>query len=179
MGLVGAGELQVLEPLALLLGRRGVLQRMVGERDEVIRADQLVLAAVDAPQDLADHPAGIATQVVCHQVQLTDALQQHQRAILLGGPHRRRQQAVIDSLHTGKLTRERVERRDPQRLVRTAQQRLGPCAQLLGGMRAERQRQDLIGLDTLVDEPGQAVGQDPRLAGPGARDDQQRSTADG
>ena len=143
--LVGAGELEVLEPLAPLLRARGVGERVLGERTKSSAADELVLAAVDSLEDLADDPARVASQVVGDQVELADALEQHERPVLLGRPGRGRQQTVVDTLHPRELTRERMERADTQGLVGTAQQGLGARAELFRRLRAERQGEDLAG----------------------------------
>ena len=69
----------------------------------------------------------------------------------------------------------RVERRHPHLLGDRADQRLDPRLHLVRGLVGERDGQDLERADAPVaDEVGDAVGQDPGLARPGAGHHQQR-----
>jgi hypothetical protein len=71
-----------------------------------------------------------------------------------------------------------VEGHDPHAARRAAQQQLDALAHLLRGLVGEGDRQQL-GVARLsgLDEPGDAVGEDPGLARSGAGEDQQRPLA--
>ena len=70
---------------------------------------------------------------------------------------------------------ERVKRRDPHAAAVGAEQRLDAAAHLLGRLVGEGDRKDFVRLGVAVaDEVRDAAGDDARLAGPGAGQDQQR-----
>ena len=70
---------------------------------------------------------------------------------------------------------ERVKRRHPHAAAVGAEQRLDARAHLLGGLVRERDGEHLVRLGVAVaDEVGDAAGDDARLAGAGAGEDQQR-----
>src|SRR5262249_45237873 len=72
-----------------------------------------------------------------------------------------------------------VEHLRPQ--VRATRSELGgdPPAQLLGSTLAERDREDLVGSDALLDEPAEPLGGGERLARSGAGCDEERSGGPG
>ena len=73
-----------------------------------------------------------------------------------------------------------VERRDPHLLGNGTHQALHPALHLVCRLVGEGDGQHLERRDALLlDEPGDAVGEDPRLPRPGAGDDQQRAAGVG
>ena len=69
-----------------------------------------------------------------------------------------------------------MKRRHPHAADVGAEQRLDPRAHFLGGFVRERDRQDLVRQRVAVaDQVCDAAGDDARLAGAGAGEDQQRS----
>ena len=68
----------------------------------------------------------------------------------------------------------RVERAHPHRAGDRSDERGDALAHLVGGLVGERDGEDPRGVHALVDEVGDAVGQDPGLARAGAGDDEQR-----
>ena len=74
----------------------------------------------------------------------------------------------------------RVEGRDPHLLRHRTHQRADPRLHLVGGLVGEGDGQDLERADPVVaDQVGDAVREHPRLARPGAGDDQQRAVGVG
>jgi hypothetical protein len=68
-----------------------------------------------------------------------------------------------------------MEREDPDRPRRLPEHALEPLAHLPGGLVGEGDREDLVRLDTTcADQVRDAIGEDPRLSGARAGDDQQR-----
>ena len=68
-----------------------------------------------------------------------------------------------------------VERRHPHLLRHGPDEGADAVLHLVGGLVGERDRQDLEGADPLLlDEVGDAMGEDPGLARPGTGDDEQR-----
>ena len=68
----------------------------------------------------------------------------------------------------------RVKRADLRLLLLLAEDLGQPLVHFAGGLVGERDRQDLPGRDPGLDQVGDAVDQDPRLAGPGAGQDEER-----
>ena len=68
-----------------------------------------------------------------------------------------------------------VEREDPDRPRRAAEDPLEPFPHLGRGLVRERDREDLVRLHAVrADQMGDAMGEDARLARPGAGDDEER-----
>ena len=144
-----------------------------------LRGDELVAAGVDALDQVLDEPGEIAAQVVDAQVELVEAVEQHEHPVLLPRDGHGRQQAPLDAVDPRELLRVGVERGDPERLVRAPEQLLGAVAQLHGGLARERQRQHLGGVGAALHEPRQAAAQDPRLAGACAGEHDRRTAGMG
>jgi hypothetical protein len=71
-----------------------------------------------------------------------------------------------------------VERHDPHRAGRAADEQLDPLAHLLRGLVGERDREDLVRARLAgPHQVGDPVGQHARLARPGAGQDQERPLA--
>ncbi len=104
---------------------------------------ELVAALVDAVDEVGDQPAAVAAQVVLAQVELVQPLQQHQHPVLAPRHRGRRQQPPLDPVDPRQLERVGVEGRDAERLVRAADELLGPGAELDGGLAREGERRDL------------------------------------
>ena len=74
---------------------------------------------------------------------------------------------------------DRVERATPHALgLALAGRAFGPREHLAGGSPAERQEQDPLGPHAALDQVADPAGERGRLAGPGARHDQQRTLAE-
>jgi hypothetical protein len=140
-------------------------ERFLGVAAEGGRRHQLVLAAVDAVAEAGHHVGRVAAQVVLHQLQLGQAIEQEQGAVVVGRGNRRRQQPALDPVGARELHRVGVEGGHPQRLVGHRERLLRPAPQLLGRARREREREHLAGRRPPVHEPGEPAAEDARLAG--------------
>ena len=175
VGLVDPRELGVAPAQQRLRRRAGAGDRRLGPAAEVGRGHQLVLAAVDAPQEAVDQVDPVAAQVVQLEIELAEPLEQQHHARLAVGRLGRRQQPALDPVHPREPLREGVEGGDAERLVRAAQQVLGAAAQLVRRLAGEGEREHLVRRRAAVDEPGQAVAEHPRLARAGAGEHGQRA----
>ena len=165
-----AGELELAARPVGGRGRPGARNGRLGPAAVRLGRDQLVAARVDAAHELVDHADAVAAQVEQAQVQLAQPVQHHQRPVLGAGDRGVGQQAALGPVDAGDVERVRVEGRDPQRLVRGAQDLLGAGAQLDRRLAREGERQDLVGRRALLDQPRQAAAQDARLARARARE---------
>ena len=115
------------------------------------------------------------------QVEILHALLDQALAVVLVVDHEvRRQPDVLAALAQDPHAR-RVKRRDERRLQPDRQQeRLDAAGHLSGGLVGERDRQEVPRRHAeLAGEPGDPVGDDPRLAAAGPREDEERPIGGG
>ena len=167
--------------LALAHGARAgglaVLRQRGGPGGVVRGGHQLVLEPVDPADDRAEHRARVPAQVVRGERQLVDPLEQQREPVGGGDRRHERVDARLERLLAQQPRAERLQRGHRQLLE------AGPGAQPLLDLRAQRvggggrvgQHEDRVGRRALLDEPGEALDERARLAGPGAREDQQRA----
>ena len=142
-----------------------------GPGGRVVRVEQLVLQVRDLS---GDRPRGELLRV---QLQVAGD-QADQPAGVVGvvdgerGAHPQLLGLAAQDAHA-----HRVERGHPHRVGPAADQRVDPLLHLGGGLVGEGDRHDLAGVHAaLGEQPGDAVGQHPRLARAGPGHDEQRRT---
>ena len=181
VGLVDARELQ-LAPRPVGRGARARVRRPPPRPSRRYDAavHELVAAGVDALDQVLDQPGAVAAQVVHPQVELVQAVEQHQHAVLAaartdtGGsrPRSTPWTRVSSWAYEWKVVTRRVS-------WDAADQLLGAGAQLDRGLAGEREGEHLGGLGRPVDQPRQAAAEHPRLAGARAREHDGRATGMG
>ena len=149
--------------------RDGLVVEGGDARAVLLRPDQLVLRVRDLRVDPAwDEPLRVALELL--QAQLDQA---HLVGLVVDGEVRAvaelRRLAAEDAAAGG------VEREDPEPARGRAEEVVEPAAHLARGLVGKGDREDLGRPDPVRrDQVGDAVGEDARLARPGAGDDQQR-----
>ena len=168
-----------LAELALAGGAGAVgLAECGGPGGVVLARDELVLEAVDPPDDRAEHGARVAAQVVVAKRQLVDALEQHRQPVGGGDGGRERVHAGLERLVVEQAGAQALERGDRGLLGGGAPEAfLDPLAQGVGG---RGEHEDALrgdgGLRPLG-QPREALHERGRLAGAGPADDEQRPAA--
>ncbi len=144
VGLVDARELELAARAVGGGARAGARDRRLGPPAVGLGGDQLVAAGVDAPHEVVHHPDPVAAQVVHPQVELAQPVEHHQHPVLGAGDRGVGEQPALAAVHAGDVQRVGVEGRDPERLVRGAEDLLGARAQLDGRLAREREGEDLV-----------------------------------
>lgn len=156
-------------------GRR---REAFGERQVGLGRDVLVACAVEHVDQRREVRVGRAEGQVARQSQLEEPLaQEHQD---LGGllDAQLRRDAQLDRVFAHEPVAERVERRHRRAREPVGHALVHARLHLGGGLVGEREPEDLLGPGALRgDEPGDAAGEDLRLARAGAGDDQERAGA--
>ena len=160
--------------------RSGFAFDPIGVGQVVGGRDVLVLAPAEEGGQGGQEAGRIAERTVGVELELEEVLAQEDDDL---GPRQHAQvgrQAELERVLADQSVAERVERRDRGVRVAVRHELVDPDRHLLGGLVREGQGQDLRGLGPARrDEPGDPSGDDLRLAGPGAGDDEQRTGAVG
>ena len=166
VGGVEGGELA----LAVGLGAERLRPRRV-----VVVGDELVLEAVDAPDDRAEQRARVAAQVVGGERQLVDALEQHRDAVGRRDGRGEGVEAGFERLVVQHAGAEVVHGGDGQLVKAAVEAALEPLAQPRRAGVGDRQDEDRLRRQpALAHEPGEALAEDGGLAGARSAEHEQR-----
>ena len=175
---VGGGQLALLGDafarFLVVVGRRHLGRHLLDVRLILLGRDVLVLAAADQRHDRADVPGRVAERAVVRERELEQAVAEEDH--LLGAVEDAEigLEPDLERVLAQEPVAERVERRDLDVGVAILHQRIDALLHLGRGLVGEGEREDLFGARLLLgDEPGDPPGDDRRLAGAGAGDDQQ------
>ena len=182
---IGPGELELparrfrqgLGVLPSGLDRRGRLGReALGERQVGAGRDVLVLASAEERRQCREEPGRVAERPVLVELELEEVLAQEDDHFgARQHPHVGRQPELEREL-PDQAVAECMERRDRGVRVAVRDELVDTERHLLGRLVGERQGEDLRRAGTAGgDQPGDAAGDDLRLARPGAGHDQQRA----
>jgi len=160
--------------LALALGPV-VAGRQIGRPAHVLLGGHhRVLEAVDPGDDAGEERRRVAAEVVQAERQLVDVLEQHREAV---GRRDRRDERVEARLERLVVQQARAEARDGvdcELLEPAVEERLDLAADGVGGRLGAREDEHLLRRDPFGGQPGVAVHERARLAGPGGAEDEQR-----
>ena len=155
------------------------LPRAVGlirPRREALGVDAIVLQPVDARDDARHERGGAAAEVVLAQRQLVEVLEQHRQPVRAPQRYDERIEPGLQRLVVQDARTEVVDRVDRELLVRAVDRLLQERAQPARGRGGGDEREDGLRMRAVGHEPGEALDEDGRLAGPRPSDDEQRST---
>ena len=142
--------------------------------------DVLVTAAGEQRRQRAEEPGRVAERPVLLEPQVEQALAQEDDHLRPRQHADVRREADLERELADQPVAEGVERRDRRVRVAVRDELVHPELHLLRGLVRERQREDLRrSCPPRRDQPGDPAGDDLGLAGPRARDDEERALAVG
>ena len=166
-------------------GARGVVlvlargQAVVRVGGQLGRGDHVLLQPVDPRDERGQQRSRVAADLVVAQRQLLQLLQQQRHPLRGRHRHEARIQAGLHRLGAQQARAEGAERVHGQLVVGRCHQLVQARAHVLRGLRRGGQRQHLLGVGPLLDQPGQPVLEHRGPARAGDAGDQQRPTGMG